>query len=138
MAERPSVAVIVLVLRDGKVLLGKRNVNDETAGMFGIPGGAIEYGETIPQAAAREVKEETGLDISTFEFVGVTADRRTAQRHWVIIVLKADCKTGEPTVCESDKCESWEWFPIDALPEPLTPGSAHAIEALKSGATLIE
>ncbi|MEZ4284950.1 MAG: NUDIX domain-containing protein [Nitrospira sp.] len=60
---RPTPAVIGVVVRAGKVLLVRRN-NPPDAGKWGFPGGKIESGETLRAAAAREVKEETGLLVS--------------------------------------------------------------------------
>lgn len=58
--DHPIVGVGVVILRRGKILLGKR-LNEPAKGKWSIPGGAMELGETIEQAVLREAKEETGL-----------------------------------------------------------------------------
>ncbi len=64
---------VVLVNHEGKVLLGKRK-NAYKSGMYGLPGGRIEYGEPMSEALAREVTEETGLEVTNFEYVGVVRE----------------------------------------------------------------
>jgi 8-oxo-dGTP diphosphatase len=58
----PRVGVGVIVLRNGLVLLGRR-IGSHGAGSWALPGGHLEFGESVEQCAAREVLEETGLDI---------------------------------------------------------------------------
>ncbi len=65
---RPRLGSAVIVEKDGKVLLGERN-KENYRGYWVLPGGGVEWGETIEQAAVREIKEETGLDIELIRFV---------------------------------------------------------------------
>lgn len=67
--ERPKVGSAVIVEKDGKFLLGKRNKKNYH-GYWVIPGGGVRWGETIKQAAIREIKEETGLDIEIVKLIG--------------------------------------------------------------------
>ena len=60
MTDRPKVAALAVVLREGHVLLVKRK-NEPDAGLWGFPGGHVELGETGLDAAARELHEETGV-----------------------------------------------------------------------------
>jgi len=67
--DKPRVGSAVLVEKDGKFLLGKRNkVN--YFGYWVIPGGGVRYGETIAEAGIREIKEETNLDVELVRFIG--------------------------------------------------------------------
>lgn len=128
--QRPRVGIGALLFRDGKVLLGKRTQpslhggamagagNAHGAGDWAPPGGHLEFGETFEACAAREVLEETGLSVGALKVVSLTNDIFN-DKHYVTIILAGDCPDGEPLVCEPEKCESWQWFDIDNLPEPL-------------------
>jgi 8-oxo-dGTP diphosphatase len=78
----PRLGSAVLVEKDGKFLLGKRNKKN-AFGLWVIPGGKVRYGETIKEAAIREIKEETNLDIELVKYLG----------HEEIINLKGDYHT---------------------------------------------
>jgi 8-oxo-dGTP diphosphatase len=66
---RPRVGSAVLVEREGRFLLGKRD-KDNYRGYWVIPGGGVRWGETIREAAVREIKEETNLDIEIVRPIG--------------------------------------------------------------------
>lgn len=118
-AARPEVGVGVLVLRDGLVLLGRRR-SALGAGCWAAPGGALEFGEDLLHAAARELKEETGLTASALELGPYTSDVFSeAGRHFVTIFVVARGLRGRPMNLEPDKCEGWAWFRWGAWPEPL-------------------
>jgi ADP-ribose pyrophosphatase len=68
--DRPIVAVGAAVCRDGRVLIVQRG-KAPSKGVWTVPGGAVDLGETMRQAAAREVLEETGLQIQVGEVVGI-------------------------------------------------------------------
>lgn len=129
-AQRPLVGIGVMVTRRGKVLLGKRR-GSHGAGEYAWPGGHLEHGESFAACAAREVREETGLEITDIRFLRVLNTMRYAPKHYVDIALVAEWQSGEPTVCEPDKVESWAWYDLDALPSPLFHMVPTAIEALR-------
>jgi len=62
MIQRPLIGIGVIIIRAGKILLGKRR-NTHGAGSWCCPGGHLEYGESFESCARLEVKEETGLEI---------------------------------------------------------------------------
>ena len=68
MDQKPRVGSAVLIQHNGKFLLGRRNKINAN-GMWVIPGGGVDFGETTQQAAVREIKEETGLDIELIKFL---------------------------------------------------------------------
>jgi len=95
----PQTAVGVIVFRDDKVLLVKR-ANCPGQGLWAIPGGRVELGETLKEAARREVREETGVIISSKEPIYVFEvierdDEGGIRFHYVIIDLLAEYLSGE-------------------------------------------
>jgi 8-oxo-dGTP diphosphatase len=118
-AAVPQVGVGVIVLRDGRVLLGERK-GSHGAGTWALPGGHLEFGEDVAACAARELAEETGLVAGGFTAAAYTNDVFAAEhRHYVTLFVLAAQVLGEPRVCEPDKCGGWQWFDWDALPAPL-------------------
>ncbi|MQA04280.1 MAG: NUDIX domain-containing protein [Streptosporangiales bacterium] len=112
----PSVNVVVTDDQD-RVLLIRRSDNDNWA----LPGGAIDLGESLTQAAVRETKEESGIDCEITGFVGIYTDPKhvilyTSEgevRQEFSIVLTARAVAGEPT--PSDESADVRWFERDAL-----------------------
>jgi ADP-ribose pyrophosphatase YjhB (NUDIX family) len=68
--ERPLVGVGVILVKDRQILLVKRG-HEPNKGMWSIPGGLIKLGETAEEAAIREVREETGLEVSIGAVAGI-------------------------------------------------------------------
>ncbi|MDD3006395.1 MAG: NUDIX domain-containing protein [Candidatus Pacebacteria bacterium] len=121
------VGVGVLVLEpDGKVLLGKRK-GKLGEGTFSLPGGHLEFGEMLEECARRELKEETGLDGWDFEIVSMTNDI-AYDKHFVTIGAVVGKFSGTAQVMETDKFESWDWYDLNDLPEPLFIPSAKFLE----------
>lgn len=113
----PRVGVGVIVVRDGLVLLGLRQ-GSHGAGTWALPGGHLEFGESVEQCAAREVREETGLDIRRAAQATYSSDLFEG-KHYVTLFVVADAPDGDPRVLEPDKCERWVWQRWSALPQPL-------------------
>lgn len=134
MAEvsRPKVGVAALIFKDGKVLLGKRCGNAGGDGLYGGPGGHVEHLEDLCDAVKRECLEETGIFIENLSFVCVVNVREFAPLHHVMVVFKADWKSGEPQALELDRCEHWGWYAPDALPGKVTPATGNGLIALTS------
>ena len=127
-----KVGIGVMIMKDGKVLLGKRK-GKHGAGEYAWPGGHFEYMESFTDSAKREVMEETGMEIDNIRFLRLANLKEYAPKHYVDIGLIADWKSGEPVVMEPEKCESWDWYDIDNLPSPLFSGIETYIEAYKGG-----
>jgi 8-oxo-dGTP diphosphatase len=118
-APAPRVGVGVILIRDGRVLLGKRR-NAHGAGSWQFPGGHLEFGETIAACARREVREETGLQLGPVRLGPYTNDVFAAEgRHYVTLYAIALAPQGEPEVLEPGKCACWQWFGWSRLPDPL-------------------
>lgn len=107
----------VLVVIDGKVLMGKR-LNAAGAGTYGVPGGHLEFGESLAAAAKRELTEETGLIAEEMEFItAIDQPRTTSPQHYIQFVFLCSKFSGDLRTIEPNKCEGWEWFDMDNLPE---------------------
>jgi 8-oxo-dGTP diphosphatase len=98
MAARKSPALtvdIIIVRKDGSIVLIKR-LNPPFQGEWAIPGGFVEYGETVETAAMREAKEETGIEVELTQIVGVYSDpNRDPRGHTVSICFLAREVGGE-------------------------------------------
>jgi 8-oxo-dGTP diphosphatase len=106
--QAPIVGVGAVVIRDGQVLLVRR-AHEPNRGQWSIPGGTVELGETMAQAAAREVWEEcqvrvqAGEVVATFDLIKRDAQGRI-QYHYVLMDLAARYISGEP-VAATDALE---------------------------------
>lgn len=90
----PSLTVDIIIEKDGGIVLVKRK-NNPFKGSWAIPGGFVEYGETVEDAARREAKEETGLLVELKGLVGVYSDpERDPRGHVVSICYSAREKGG--------------------------------------------
>ncbi len=113
------VGIGVLVLRKNTVLLGRRK-GSLGASSWGLPRGHLESGETIEECASRELLEETGLTIIEFTRAGFTRDVfEVEQKQYVTLFVETFYSGVEPVVMEPDKCDAWQWFAWDELPDPL-------------------
>lgn len=124
----------VMILKDGKVLLGRRHCDPEKAssllngaGTWTMPGGKLNFRETFEQGAKREVLEETKITLNKVKVICVNQDM-VATAHFITIGLLADDFSGEAKVMEPDEITEWHWFALDDLPTPLYPPSAKIIE----------
>ena len=119
-AAQPQVGVGVLIIRDGRILLGKR-AGSHGAGTWALAGGHLEFGESIETCARREVLEETGLTLDRILPAPSTNDIMADERkHYVTCFVEASISGNEPArILEPGKCLAWEWFRWTDLPEPL-------------------
>jgi len=79
----------------GKVALVKRG-NPPFKGMWALPGGFVEYGETVADACRREIREECGIEIELGEIIGVYSDpKRDPRGHTVSVIFRAKYVSGE-------------------------------------------
>lgn len=113
------IGVNVLVVRDGKLLLGKRK-NISGDGTWGLPGGHLEVEEGMRTAAERELMEETGLRAESFDFSNIVRDMDTSHRY-IQIGFVAQGVSGEVSLNEPDRCAEWRWFPLGELPKDQFP-----------------
>lgn len=113
------VGVGVFVFRDGQFLMGQRR-GAHGAGSWSVPGGHLEFGESLESTAEREVAEETGLKIKNIRFGGLTNDIFADEnKHYVTIWMISDYQGGEAKIIEPDKHIDQKWCDFNSLPQPL-------------------
>lgn len=117
--KQVRVGIGVYILRDGKILMGKR-IGSHGKNTWSPPGGWLEFGENWEECAKRETLEEAGIEIKNIRFWTVTNDiHEVEEKHVVTLHMIADYDSGEPKIMEPEKWEKWDWFSWDDLPGPL-------------------
>ncbi len=114
--RRPVPAVAAVIIEDGKLLLIRRGV-EPSKGKWSVPGGSVEWGESLMDAVKREVREETGLEIEVGKVAGAL-DLRTegadgVSYHYVIIDYFARPTGGE--LGPGDDASDARWVSLDEL-----------------------
>ena len=109
--ERPILAVSAAIIRDGRVLLARRN-RGPAYGLWTLPGGVVEAGETLTEALIREIDEETRLTIEPVALAGhrevlVRDDAGKVERHFVILCFASRWIRGEPVLNEELAEANW-------------------------------
>lgn len=122
----PKVAVICIVPRDGKVLMIKRGT-EQGYGLWGLPGGYVDRGEVVERAAAREVSEETGLNVEPGELIGLFSDAGDP----VIVAVFAGRETGGTMEAGPEALEVG-FFDVDDLPELAFPRDREVLAKWRS------
>ena len=125
--RKPGVGVGVIILKDNKVLLGRRHSDPQKAsselhgeGSWTMPGGKLHFQEELEEAALREVFEETGIRSAKdkLEIISVSNDR-VSDAHFVTIGFLCKDFQGEAEVMEPDEIVEWKWFDLNNLPNPI-------------------
>lgn len=114
----------VIVVRDRKVLLGKRKGGRHSDGFWGLPGGHLEWGEKMEACGLRELEEETGLRASKATFFNLTNDLRPEGSdgspekadHRIQVGFIVDDAVGDVELREPEYCYEWRWFTFEELP----------------------
>jgi 8-oxo-dGTP diphosphatase len=115
--QRPYLAVSAAIIRDGQVLVVRR-ARSPGLNLYTFPGGAVEVGETLNEAAIREVREETSLAIEPVGLAGhrevITRDAKGAvERHFVILCLAARWSSGEAKL--NEELDDARWVTLDGI-----------------------
>lgn len=125
--KKPGAGFGIMILKENKVLLGKRHGDAIKAsselhgeGTWTMPGGKLHFQEDLKNAAQREVLEEIGvkIDKDKLEFISVTNDI-VYDAHFVTVGFLYKNLQEEPKVMEPDEITEWRWFDLKNLPGPL-------------------
>jgi ADP-ribose pyrophosphatase YjhB (NUDIX family) len=110
----PQLAVSAAIFRDGKVLLVRR-ARSPAKGFYSLPGGRVEFGESLHQALTREVAEETGLDIEIVALAGwrEVLPAVAGAGHYLIMSFAARWVAREPAL--NEELDDYRWVAPDAL-----------------------
>jgi len=119
MKKRPKIGVGVIVIKENKVLLGKR-LNSHGKGTWSFLGGHLEFNETPEDCARREAMEEANIRIKNVKFATITNDIFSPERkHYITIFMKSEYDSGGVKIKEPDKFQEIGWFEWNNLPKPL-------------------
>ncbi len=122
--KRPICAASGLITRRDEhgcieILLGKRTKS--TSRWWAPPGGKIDWLEDPVDALKRELKEEINLDVHSVDLVHVGSDIAGTDRHYLSVFYLVSHYSGQIENLEPEKHESWDFFPVDNLPDPCFP-----------------
>ncbi len=126
-----SAAVFVALVKDGTVCMLRRVATGWLDGQVSLPAGALEAGETLRQAAAREAKEEIGVQVLPSDLRHAhTVHSSTDGSDWTGHFFIADAWAGEPRICEPDKHDDLRWESLAGLPINTIPYVRQALIAI--------
>ena len=133
--QKPGVGVGVMILKDNKVLLGKRHDDPIKAsselhgeGTWTMPGGKLDFQELLKDCVFREAFEETSIKIDKEKLQILSVqDDIVPDKHFVTIGFLCKDYDGKPRVMEPDEITEWEWFAFDSLPTKIFPPSQKMI-----------
>ena len=133
MTKRPLLGALAVLVHDDHVLLAQRR-NNPDAGLWGYPGGHVEWGETVLEAAVRELREETGVNAKPLSYLtnidlllpGSTGEVTT---HFLLVAVLCDYISGTPQA--ADDVADARWVPVTDIKEKRLPMSARVVQVLK-------
>lgn len=128
-----------ILRRGNKILLGLRHEDPNkagsvfrSAGVWTIPGGKLDWGESFEDGAIREIAEETGIVAKNPKVISVH-NNMNEHAHYVTLGLFCEDFSGEAKVMEPDEITDWKWFDLDSLPPNIFFPTAEVIENYKKG-----
>lgn len=132
--EHPAVGVGGIVLKEDSILLVRRG-NPPSKGQWGVPGGVLELGESVKAGVAREVKEETGIEVEVGDLVEIFEVFQkdpwgATEFHYVLLDYLCYYVSGE--LQAGDDADECQFIPFDKLSqENLSPAVEELVECLK-------
>jgi ADP-ribose pyrophosphatase YjhB (NUDIX family) len=127
--KRPILAVSLAVFKNGKALIARR-AREPLKGLYSLPGGVVEIGETLREAALRELYEEVGLRAEILAFnehvESIQRDEKGVVAHYVIASFVARWLDGEARL--GPEADAVLWIdPLAPIEAPTTPGLAEIL-----------
>ena len=112
----------IILDESGRLFLARRGEEARNErGLWEFPGGAVEFGERLEDALAREMSEEFGVQIVVGELLDVVDHILPAEgQHWVSPTYLCRIRSGEPRILEPNKCSAIGWFLPGEIPQDLT------------------
>jgi len=131
--KKPVVSVDLVILKSGKILLGKVTGKWSENGKYewGLPGRELEYGESFEQAARKNLKEETGMELKDYKVFCVNNNFGFGN-HYVAIGILAEAK-GEPKLKRKQDWKEWKWFGKNEIPGKLFPSAGLTLKCFLEG-----
>lgn len=133
---KPFAAALALLIKDDSVLLLRRANTNWANGLYTLPSGHIDEGESATQACIREAKEEVGV---TIHEDGISLAHVLHRKNkdngnvFVDFILLCTSWDGEPKNNEPNKCDDIQWFKLNSLPDNMIPFVRLAIEDYQQG-----
>jgi 8-oxo-dGTP diphosphatase len=127
----PQLAVSAAIFRDDKILLVRR-AQSPAKGFYSLPGGRVEFGETLHAALHREIGEETGLRIEILDLAGwrEVVPEAAGGGHYLIMSFAARWTYGDPVL--NDELDDFRWLAPDALGDlKITTGLEEIIQSAR-------
>ncbi len=134
--EKNAGAGVGVILKKGnKILMGKRiaesNKKTNSYESWTVPGGRVEYKESLEDAVKRETFEEVGIKVKNLEFISA-ANCIYGEAHFLTVCFVTEDFEGEPKEMEPHKIINWTWFDLDDLPENIFEPTRVSIENYKN------
>jgi ADP-ribose pyrophosphatase YjhB (NUDIX family) len=133
MTKVPGINIDILVVREGKILLGLMTDQWKYEGqqVYGVPGRDIRFGEKMGDTLKRNIQEEFGCNVTTYEIICVNANYALGN-HFIGIGAIAEID-GEPKILMADDWVKWEWFDKESAPKNLFPPTKNLIDCYLRG-----
>ena len=146
MEKEVRVGVAVIIARnkvdgnltdDSEILIGKRK-GSHGEGIYSVPGGHLEFGETYEQCCSRELEEEIGVSFNSYTPISFSEDYFKSEehysfdKHYTTLYFLANSVDDEIIIknLEPEKCESWEWVKIKDLSDEMFCDTYEVIQGL--------
>ncbi len=129
------VAVFLILVRDGQVLLTRRQNTAWYDGSYDMASGHMEERESLADALCREAQEELGITVKPDDAAFVSVFHSFFPddgKEYMYFSFEVKRWEGEPKIGEPDKCDDVRWFALDDLPDNLTPGTRDLLKAYQS------
>lgn len=132
MSRAIRIGVVGLLFNGKKILLGQRK-KELGKGQWELPGGHLEFGESLEECLRREFAEETGIEISVKKLVSV-APNKIYGNHYIIFAFLVSAKSKPRAKQKEPKIHlAWKWFDLNKLPPNLFVAAENAIRDFKAG-----